>query len=78
MCGNTGSGRIIHTNDQRMVQMEKYINGPAVHGLPTGKESLQKPMGPTPAELHKEGTGVEDSQTRSARTMACDRNHQQM
>ena len=38
--------------------MEKYINGLAVHGLPTGTENLQKPMGPTPTDPHKEGTGV--------------------
>ena len=78
MCSNTGSGRVIHTEYQRMVLMEKCINGPAVHGLPTGRENLQKPMGPTPAKPHKEGTGVQDSQARSARAMACDRNHQQM
>ena len=28
--------------------MEKYVNGPAALGLPTGRENLQKSMGPTP------------------------------
>ena len=78
MCSNPGGSMVIHTKDQRMVQMEKYINGLAVHGLPTGRENLQKSMGPTPAEPHKEGTGVQDSEARVARAMACDCNHQPM
>ena len=78
MCSNTGSSRVIHTKDQTMVPMEKYINGLKVHGMPTGRESLQKPMGLTPTKPHKEGTGVQDSETRSARAMACDHNHQHM
>ena len=61
-----------------MVQMEKRINGPAVHGLPAGRENLQKSMGPTPTKPRKEGISVQGSEARVARAMACDCNHQPM
>ena len=57
MCSYPGSSRVIHKKAQRMVYMEKYINGQGVHGLPTSRRNLPKSMGPTPAKPHKEGSG---------------------